>query len=130
MFQTFNEKISYSCHNVSKCFRKKFNGISGIPSFSDAICQSFINWQANTSAVVNSASEEKTGKILQIKTLQILTLRIGCNRWYNGQGMVTLSRQTLKKTKGDEFRRSLYGSLSRWAPRGIITSCIETLEPS
>ena len=62
LLETFNEKIPYSCHNVSKCFRKKFNGISGIPSFSDAICQSFINWQANTSAVVNSASEEKTGK--------------------------------------------------------------------
>ena len=50
-----------------QCFRKKFNGISGIPSFSNAICQSFINWQANTSAVVNSASEEKTGKYCKKK---------------------------------------------------------------
>merc|ERR1712025_275213 len=41
--------------------QRKFRGISGIPSFSEAICQSFINWHANNSLVVNSTVEEKSG---------------------------------------------------------------------
>ena len=57
IYKTFNESPSHSFVSRSR-FSAKFEGISSIPSFSQAICQSFLHWQANTSALLSAAEAE------------------------------------------------------------------------